>query len=278
MDRPDYDRMLDSIEAAIGTAMRAQERRLFVAGICGAQGSGKSTLSAALRQRFEHRDIRTAILSIDDLYLTRSEREELAAAVHPLFLTRGVPGTHDVALGLELIAELEQGRSVALPRFDKARDDRAPPDAWEDAPAQTRLLLLEGWCVGARPQADAALAEPVNALERDEDAQGIWRGFANAALAGVYRTLFARIDWLLLLAAPGFETVFTWRAEQENRLRAEAGRDAPGLMPPAELVRFVRHYERITRHVLAEMPSRADMVVELGEDRWVRRILSREPD
>ena len=36
------------------------------------------------------------------------------------------------------------------------------------------VILLEGWCVG-RSQGRAALATPVNELERDEDPKAIWR-------------------------------------------------------------------------------------------------------
>ena len=163
---------------------------LTVAGICGSQASGKSTLSAALVRRAADEGVPAVSLSLDDIYLTRAEREELARTVHPLLRTRGVPGTHDVALGLQVIAALERGEAALLPRFDKGTDDRAPQSAWDRAPANTRLLIFEGWCTGAVPQDEAALAEPVNALERDEDPDGSWRGHANHALAGEYRALF----------------------------------------------------------------------------------------
>ena len=210
-----------------------------------------------------------AVLSLDDLYLTRAERLELGRKVHPLLRTRGVPGTHDVALGLATIAALQRGEPARLPRFDKGRDERAPEADWPRAPADTRLLIFEGWCLGAVPQDAAALAEPVNDLERREDPRGLWRGHANRALAGAYRELFAKLDLLILLAAPGFEVVRAWRRQQELALR-EAG--APAAMDDAAIARFVQHYERLTRHILAEMPARADLVAWLGEDRAARRI------
>jgi D-glycerate 3-kinase len=236
---------------------------LCVAGLCGAQGSGKSTLAAGLAGRFESEGVPTAILSIDDLYRTKAERERLARDVHPLLRTRGVPGTHDVALGLSVIDALAAGRPAPLPRFDKAVDDRAPAAHWPVAPAGTRLLILEGWCVGARPQAGDALEAPVNALEREEDSEGVWRRHVNAALAGPYQALFARLDPLILLAAPGFDIVLRWRIEQEHQLRRAQG----GGMSDAEVARFIRHYERLTRHILAEMPGRADLALPLAEDR-----------
>ncbi|WP_176591812.1 kinase [Sphingobium sp. EM0848] len=256
-----------ALDAVEGLVRRALEERggLLTVGLCGAQGSGKSTLAAGLRQRLERDGMPVAILSIDDLYLTRAEREALGRSVHPLLRTRGVPGTHDVALGLRVIDALERGETALLPRFDKALDDRLPEDRWERAAAGTRLLLLEGWCVGARPQEDAALESPVNALEREEDAGGVWRAFVNRTLAGDYQALFGRLDRLAMLAAPGFEIVRRWRTQQERELRRDAGKG----MSDAEVMRFIQHYERLTRHVLDEMPGRADLVIALDEERRV---------
>jgi D-glycerate 3-kinase len=81
-----------------------------------AQGSGKTTLARALATAATAQGITTACLSLDDLYLTRAERLELSAKVHPLLATRGVPGTHDVSLGLRVIDALDQGngRSAAF--------------------------------------------------------------------------------------------------------------------------------------------------------------------
>lgn len=240
-----------------------QRNGLTVVGICGAQGSGKSTLAAHLATRLEQAGIATAVLSLDDLYLTRSERLDLARDVHPLLATRGVPGTHDIALGQAVIAALAAGKEVALPRFDKGADDRAAAIHWPGSLRNTRVLLFEGWCMGAVPQGAAALAEPINDLERSQDRAGIWRTFANRALAGNYQQLFGLLDCLILLAAPGFEVVSHWRAEQECRLRESSSGNAPGLMTDAEVERFVQYYERLTRHILTEMPDRADLTIWL---------------
>jgi D-glycerate 3-kinase len=243
-----------------------------VLGLCGAQGSGKSTIARRLCRAIEDRGRSCVILSLDDLYLTRGERERLARTVHPLLLTRGPPGTHDVELGIRLLNRLGLRRAVKIPRFDKARDDRFPRSAWDLVQAPVDVILFEGWCVGAIPQGARALVWPINALEASEDTDGRWRRFVNEALAGDYQRLFGRIDMLVLLAAPGFEVVPAWRHEQEDALRVGEGRGGTHLLGPGEVERFTRFYERLTRHILATMPERADIVVRLDERRTVLAI------
>lgn len=238
---------------------------LFVLGVSGAQGSGKSTLVAELAQRLSADGLRVATLSLDDLYRTRAERQMLAGQVHPLFATRGVPGTHDVALGLATIDSLARGEAARLPRFEKGCDDRAPEGEWPLAPAGTQVLLLEGWCLGAAPQPAADLALPVNSLEAAEDPDGTWRGHANTALSRDYPALWARIDRLIFLAAPDWAVVAQWREQQEAELRQRA----PAAMTPAEVTRFIQHYERLTRWMLAELPNRADLTLRLDTERRV---------
>lgn len=227
-----------------------------------------------------HRQLRSAILSIDDLYLSKAARAALARDVHPLLRTRGVPGTHDIELGKRVMAELADTRSGAhtrIPRFNKAKDDVRPETEWELFEGPADVVLFEGWCVGARAEPVAALETPINALERDEDKDGVWRGYVNAALRGPYQALFDRIDCLILLKAPDFDVVFNWRRQQEQELEASyraAGRQG-AFMSDAELRRFIMHYERLTRHILSDMPNYADVVASLSADRSVAGLVAR---
>jgi D-glycerate 3-kinase len=243
-------------------ALRAIDGPLVV-GINGAQGSGKTTLCKFLEVLLVEHNQRAATLSIDDLYRTRADRERLARDVHPLLATRGVPGTHDPALGLALIEDFRAGRDLELPRFDKSVDDRAPEPERVEGPLQ--VLLFEGWCLGAAPQDEAALAEPVNPLEAAEDADLVWRRHVNDALQGDYADLFAELDMLVMLKVPDFAAVRRNRALQEDKLRAR-NPAAPGLMDAAALERFLDQDERLTLHMFAEMPARADLVVEIDRD------------
>ena len=258
------DRALRPIAGRVATLDRSGAP--LVVGVTGPQGSGKSAAAGALALLLRDGGLRTAVLSIDDLYLTLAERRRLAAEVHPLLLTRGVPGTHDVGLGLAVIDSLGRAGPTAVPRFDKARDDRCDPADWETIDGRVDVILFEGWCVGARAQPDAALAQPVNELERTRDADGVWRRYANAQLAGPYQHLFGQIGGQVLLRAPSFDAVLGWRLEQEHKLRdREPGRG----QTDAQIAVFIQHYERLTRWIDAEMPARADAVVRLGAEREV---------
>ena len=250
---------------------RVADRPVLI-GLAGAQGSGKSTfarfLANWLTREFE---LSSVCLSIDDLYFGRAIRATMAASVHPLLATRGVPGTHDVELGhrtLDALTDTTSDAVITLPAFDKANDDHSPEANRPRVQTPVTVVLFEGWCVGARPQDPAALVTPVNALEANADLTGAWRRFVNDRLAQEYAKLFARLDALVMLRVPGFEKVFDWRLEQEQKLRARL-RDhappgaAPGGQSDDELAIFVMYYERLTRHMLETMPDYADTVIDI---------------
>jgi D-glycerate 3-kinase len=249
--------------AARAHRRRIDRKRCAVIGLCGAQGSGKSTIANYTVGLLEERGQRAVALSLDDFYLTHEARQRLAREVHPLLATRGPPGTHDVAMAGAAIDQLRSKGKAVLPRFDKAADNRSPRATWRTVASPVDVIILEGWCVGAVSQGRAALATPVNALERDEDPEAVWRTYVNDQLDGPYQTLFGRLHDLVLLQAPSFEVVAGWREEQEAKLRAKGG----GGMTPDQIARFVACYERLTRWILAEMPGRADWVVTLDKER-----------
>ncbi len=247
-----------------------EKRRPMVVGLCGPQGAGKSTLAVGIMRALEARGRTSTVLSIDDVYLTRSERLRLAAEVHPLLAVRGPPGTHDVTLCSDILDALLKGVPVNMPRFDKGIDDRRDTAGEPHVTRPTDVVIFEGWCVGARPQAASELLAPVNALERVEDPEGIWRAYVNQALAGSYQSLFGRLNLFLLLQAPSFDVIEGWRSQQEHALRERAGENAG--MSDAEVARFIQFYERLSRHIASEAPQRADVVVSLDERRQPIRI------
>lgn len=250
--------------------------RPLVIGINGSQGSGKSTLADYLCTLLSERyALRCVSLSLDDFYLTKLERQQLAATVHPLLATRGVPSTHDIPLAMETIAKLANGSADTLiPRFDKSRDDRMPEAQCERISGAVDIIVFEGWCVGAQPQTDEQLAESLNSLEAEQDADKIWRTTVNQALSGEYQELFDVLDELIMLQAPSFETVFNWRLEQEEKMRARlgdlaSGEHLSGIMSASQISQFIAHYQRITEHSLGEMPQRANHLYKLDNQRQI---------
>ena len=236
-----------------------RRRGVGTAGIGGGQGAGKSTLGRLITEAGKVFGIRIEVLSLDDFYLTKGERFRLAQTVHPLFATRGPPGTHAVERLRDAMAALRQPGVVEVPRFDKGTDTRsgiARIDGGVDA------VVLEGWCVGA-PAAEVPIDRPINALEREHDADGGWRCHVENALSGPYAKLTDDLEALVFLKVPGLAAVRRWRLQQEGE-RAPQQRLSPG-----EVNRFVEHYERITRRMLALLPSMADVVVELDDDHHI---------
>jgi D-glycerate 3-kinase len=264
------DRCWWPLAVQIAAWHRAAGRPLLI-GINGAQGSGKSTLCLFLEVLLKQQGLVAATLSIDDVYRTRADRAALAARIHPLFATRGPPGTHDLALATRTITALLTGSGrIAIPRFDKASDDRLPEATWPQIVAPLDILLFEGWCIGATPQPESALAQQINSVEALEDPDMAWRSHVNYALATDYAALFSRLDRLVMLRAPRFAAVQRWRHQQEMKLRARAG--AAAGMDDTALTHFMALYERLTAHMLADLPARADVLFDLDENQAVAKV------
>ena len=248
--------------------------RGLLVGINGSQGSGKTTVCDYLRECLAASHGKRAVcLSLDDFYCTRAQRAQLASEIHPLLATRGVPGTHDMALlGATLDGLLADAGAdtVSVPRFDKAQDDRKPAGEWDRVEPPIDVVLLEGWCLGARPESDASLEVPVNELERSEDKGSQWRRHVNAEIAREFEPLYDRIDCWVMLCAPSFDCVYRWRREQEHKLARAEGKDGGGrIMNDEQLLRFIQFYERITRRCLQSLPPRVHHFYQLDAARQV---------
>lgn len=253
----------DVVETMLEIALaEAREGRPFA--LAGLQGTGKSTLSAQIADAAAARGVRAVVLSIDDFYLDRPERLALARDVHPLLAARGPPGTHDVALACEVVDRLLAGHAVRLPGFDKIDDVRLPASSWPVADG-CDLLIFEGWFLRVPPQQAAALVKPVNALERDEDADGAWRRYCNDALARDFPALWSRLPHLVFFRAPAFDVVPEWRWQQECTLQAK--HPERRTMSRTAVDRFVQLFERVSRHALDMLPALADHSLRLDASR-----------
>lgn len=237
--------------------------RPVLIGVAGAQGSGKTTacklLEMSNRPRFAH-------FSLDDVYWSKAEREDLAKLIHPLFVTRGPPGTHDLDLAIRTIKALQNVTAQSetpIPSFDKLRDEPAPREAWPIYRGRPEAILLDGWCLGAHiPET----SRPLNAVETI-DSDGVWREAQRIFMEGDYAPFFARFDAIIYLKPPSWEIVRRWRGEQEAQM---LGRPLSA-EENAKLDRFMMHYERITRSMMAGGVD-ASIVVALDEARRVEKV------
>lgn len=246
----------------------------LVIALNGSQGSGKTTLADYLCYFFESKGYRSLSISLDDFYLCKAKREELASDIHPLFMTRGVPGTHDIPLlqaTLEKLISFQAG--IKIPRFNKAVDDVYPDTQWQVTKEPIDFVVFEGWCWGARHQENPCLLEPVNDLEQEEDVEGLWRCYANEQLKTSYEPLYELMDVWLMLKAPSFDCIHAWRLEQEQKLKARLdGLSSTSIMSEDEISRFIKFYERMTKSVLVTLPKVADLVWELDQHRNITSV------
>ncbi len=239
-------------------------------GINGCQGSGKSTLAALLSLLLTNcYHLNVVNLSIDDFYLTQAARQRLAKRVHPLLATRGVPGTHDIALLQQTLAALcdrsAQSEPTAIVRFNKATDERRPQTEWDKICGPVDIIFLEGWCVGTGAQTAQALSAPVNELEAKNDRDGQWRHYVNHRIETDYAPLFKQLQTLIMLQAPSFDCVYQWRQQQETQLRQHTAHgDGSGIMNSRQLQHFIQHYQRLTEHMLKHLSKTADIVFQLN--------------
>ena len=254
------------------TDLKNTQNQVLIVGINGCQGSGKSTLAHYLGTILDvEHHIGAEVLSIDDFYLSRQQRQHLANTVHPLLLTRGVPGTHDIGLLIDVIEKLsnKDSESIPLPTFNKAIDD-IDTNAGRISQPASRVIILEGWCLGAAAQTPTELQGPINELESKEDQNGVWRNYVNDQLKGNYSKLFGHIETWIMLKAPSFYWVFDWRKEQENKLTDVVNKSKhANIMNDDKLRQFIAHYQRITESCLKNLPQRVQHLFEFNEQREI---------
>ena len=229
--------------------------------------------------------LNVAIISIDDVYLTRNERLDLASSIHPLCASRGVPGTHDVQLAhrtLDALCDAETPTAF-IPRFDKSKDDRCPQSAFDVFRGVPDVIFFEGWCVGAAsPSREDAWSGPTNAREKLQDPDGVWAKWSDAALASdAYQSLFGRIDKLVMIKVPSsMDTVIDSRWKQEcnliDRLKQTGLDTSKCFQSRDDVAEFVALYERHTKRMWEEMPTRADVLIE--RDAAFAQTISRMPN
>ena len=250
-----------------------KRKKIKIIGLSGGQGTGKSTISKILKIILkEGFNLETVIFSIDDFYKTRKERKIMAKKVSSLFLTRGVPGTHDTKMLFNCIKNLKKNKfkRITVPKFDKSKDDRFPKSKWLAVNKKPNIVIFEGWCVGVTSQKKKDLVIPINKLEKQKDEKKIWRQTVNKELQSKYQKIFSLIDKLIFLKVPSFKYVYKWRLLQEKKLRAKS--KGHKIMSDKQIKNFIMYYERLTKNMLKILPKKANTVINIDENHRLKSI------
>ena len=244
-----------------------KDKKTKIIGLSGGQGAGKSTITSILKLIFKKKyGLDLCVFSIDDFYKTKSERIRMSKKIHPLFATRGVPGTHDIKLLNKVIQKLKKKKfnSVLIPKFDKSKDDRFKKTKWQKIKKKPHIIILEGWCVGAIQQKKSELLRPINIIEKKLDKRLIWRNKVNNLLKNEYKKLFNKIDKLVYLKVPDFNHIFKWRLLQEQKLKLTS--KSKKTMSKTQIKEFIMFYERITKHMMKNFSKISDLTVFLDKN------------
>tara|TARA_X000001036_G_scaffold438761_1_gene487510 strand:+ start:2111 stop:3010 length:900 start_codon:yes stop_codon:yes gene_type:complete len=249
-----------------------KQKKTIIIGLSGGQGSGKSTIAAILKIILETKySLNTINFSIDDFYKTFASRKKMSKKVHSLFLTRGVPGTHDTKLLIDIFKGIykKKFKPVLIPKFDKSIDDRLPKKKWACINKRPNIVIFEGWCIGSKPEKNIQLFKPLNLLEKFEDSKLTWRKKVNNELKSNYKKIFELIDKLIFLKVPSFKYVFKWRYLQEKKLKIKSR--GKKIMSEFQIKKFIMYYERITKNMLRDL-NKTDIVITLDKKHRLKTI------
>lgn len=275
-DRETILRTLWNLWLPLSLELVAERQRLdrpVVQGILGGQGTGKTTLAAVVRLILEILEYTSVTFSLDDLYKSYIERQQLQR-YDPRLVWRGPPGTHDVEIGVDLLDKLRQAnrrKPVVVPRFDKSICQGAGDKAQPEVINPVDIVIFEGWFVGVRPVPDNGLfdnaPDPISTPEDIQFAKDM-----NDRLID-YVALWHRLDRLMVLYPEDYHLSKQWRKEAEQKMKA-TGR---GGMSDDEIEQFVEYFWKALHpelfiDPLIRNPILTDLVVEITCDRQIGKI------
>ena len=264
------------IPVSFWISKKTNRKRTIIIGLAGGQGSGKTTISSILTLILKkYFKLNVFKVSIDDFYKTRKDRRILSITKHPLLMTRGVPGTHDIDLMLRFFTKVKSKnfKKIEIPKFNKAIDDRYKKNFWYKLKSKPDVVIFEGWCVGAKAQTINQLKKPVNSLERVYDQRIKWRSYVNNQLKTKYNILFKQLDGLLYLKAKNFNLLKKWRLKQERKLWAKTrNKRNLKIMSSGDLLNFMQTYQRITQQMFKDATKSSSVIMNLNSKHQIQHI------
>ena len=268
------ERMIKSflIPLCFWISKKAEKKRPYFVGLAGGQGTGKTTISSLIRIiLIKYFRLNVFRISIDDFYKTRKERINLSKRVHPMLLTRGVPGTHDINMMLNFFrnSKSKKFKRLKLPTFNKAIDDRFNKKKWYDLKKRPDVIIFEGWCVGAKSEINLTLKKTINSMEKIKDPKQVWRKYVNHQLKSKYKNLYSQLNCLIFLKAKNFSLLQKWRLKQERKLGVKS-KVKSKIMSKADVLNFMQTYQRITQNMFRNMPKYASVIFNLNSNHQIQ--------
>tara|TARA_B100001059_G_C17771341_1_gene548613 strand:+ start:196 stop:1125 length:930 start_codon:yes stop_codon:yes gene_type:complete len=256
---------------------KAHKNRPYFVGLAGGQGTGKTTSSSLIRIiLIKYFKLKVFRISIDDFYKTRKERISLSKRVHPMLLTRGVPGTHDINMMISFFRKVKNKKfkKLKLPTFNKAIDDRYNKNKWYNLKEKPDVIIFEGWCVGAKPEKNISLNKAINIMEKTRDKKKIWRNYVNQQLKSKYKNLYSQLNCLIYLKAKNFNLLQKWRLKQERKLLQKSRKNSKlKIMNKEDVLSFMQTYQRITQNMFKSMPKYASIILNLNTNHQIKSAL-----
>ena len=234
--------------------------------VAGSQGSGKSSLSKLIKlylEKFYSKNV--VIISMDDFYLSKKQRTQLSKNIHPLFLTRGAPGTHDLELLNRKIMQIfDKEFPVYLPIFDKVTDTRKRTYR---KVLKGDVIIFEGWCAGAQPVNQSYLQKNFNNLEKYKDKNFIWRNSYNKYL-NEYQKIFSQFNYFIYFQFNQWSHVLDWKYKQELELRDKK----KDLALKKYLKEFIQYYEKVSKWMHLKVPKYCNILIKLNAHQKIKSI------
>lgn len=211
-----------------------------------------------------------------DFYLPYTGLKALASA-HPnntLLSGRGPPGTHDLPLLSSTLSALSAhpttGSPVQLPSFDKSKHggygDRAPSDAGVKLNSALDVFVLEGWSLGygPLPEADVRAGWKQGRTAQKHPYESLAQ--LNSALRDIETATQGAFDAHVAIKPLDYDFVYTWRTEQEHKMKAKNGGEG---MTDEGVRAFVDRYMPVYEVWGEVKPPRPTLTLTFGPERDV---------